>query len=159
MTGNRHFRRHQHGTQTFPGFGCGNGGRQDASLTGWNASEKDTRVVSCHSWNSRIVTRYRSGTSGTWSTIETLVTRTQFLATRHQYSCEQTRCQIVQVIAPRIGVGRSVFGGSKFSGQGFDLLIGAIRHHFPSYLEAEPEVQSEIALHQSTRSPKGTLVE
>ena len=45
------------------------------------------------------------------------------------------------------------------SGQGFDLIIGAIRHHFRSYLEAEPEVQAEIALYQSTRSPKGTLVE
>ena len=42
------------------------------------------------------------------------------------------------------------------SGQGFDLIIGAIRHHFRSYLEAEPEVQAEIALYQSRRSPKGT---
>ena len=45
------------------------------------------------------------------------------------------------------------------SGQGFDLIIGAIRHHFRSYLEAEPEVQAEIALYQSTRSVKGTFVE
>ena len=45
------------------------------------------------------------------------------------------------------------------SGQGFDLIIGAIRHHFRSYLEAEPEVQTEIALYQSMRSPKGTFVE
>ena len=45
------------------------------------------------------------------------------------------------------------------SGQGFDLIIGAIRHHFRSYLEAEPEVQAGIALYQSTRSPKGTFVE
>ena len=45
------------------------------------------------------------------------------------------------------------------SGQGFDLIIGAIRHHFRSYLESEPEVQAEIALYQSTRSPKGTFVE
>ena len=45
------------------------------------------------------------------------------------------------------------------SGQGFDLIIGAIRHHFRTYLEAEPEVQAEIALYQSTRSPKGTFVE
>ena len=45
------------------------------------------------------------------------------------------------------------------SGQGFDLIIGAIRHLFRSYLEAEPEVQAEIALYQSTRSPKGTFVE
>ena len=42
-----------------------------------------------------------------------------------------------------------------------DLIIGAIRHHFRSYLEAEPEVQAEIALYQSTRSPKpkGTVLE
>ena len=45
------------------------------------------------------------------------------------------------------------------SGQGFDLIIGAIRHHFRSYLEAEPEVQAEIALYTSTRSPKVTFVE
>ena len=36
------------------------------------------------------------------------------------------------------------------------VIIGAIRHHF---LEAEPEVQADIALNQSTRSPKGTFVE
>ena len=46
-----------------------------------------------------------------------------------------------------------------WSGQGFDMIIGAIRHHFRSFLEAEPEVQAEIALYQSTRSPKGTFVE
>ena len=44
-------------------------------------------------------------------------------------------------------------------GQGFDLIIGAVRHHFRSYLEAEPEVQAEIALYQSTMAPKGTFVE
>ena len=42
---------------------------------------------------------------------------------------------------------------------GFDLIIDAIRHHFRTYLEAQPEVQAETALHQSTRSPKGTFVE
>ena len=45
------------------------------------------------------------------------------------------------------------------SGQGFDLIIGAILHHFRLYLEAEPKAQAEIALYQSTRSPKGTIVE
>ena len=45
------------------------------------------------------------------------------------------------------------------SSQGFDLVIGAIRHHFRSYLEAEPEVQAEIALYQTMRVPKGTFVE
>ena len=45
------------------------------------------------------------------------------------------------------------------SSQGFDVIIGAIRHHLRSYLEAEPEVHAEIALYQSTKSPKGTFVE
>ena len=45
------------------------------------------------------------------------------------------------------------------SGQGFDLIIGAIRYHFRSYLEAEPEVQAELALYQTMSSPKGTFVE
>ena len=99
------------------------------------------------------------GLPGTWSTIETLA---QFLATRHQYSCEQTRCQTAQSIA--LGtIGRSLadqFSEDQIcSGQGFDLIIGAIRHHFRSYLEAEPEVRAELALYQTTRAPKGTFVE
>ena len=36
------------------------------------------------------------------------------------------------------------------SSQGFDLIIGAIRNHFRSYLEAEPEVKAEVALYQTT---------
>ena len=41
MTGNRHFR-HTHGTQTLL-VSCGDSGRQDASLTGWNASGKGNK--------------------------------------------------------------------------------------------------------------------
>ena len=41
----------------------------------------------------------------------------------------------------------------------FDLIIGAIRRHFRWYLEPEPEVQAEVALHQTMRAPKGTFVE
>ena len=33
------------------------------------------------------------------------------------------------------------------------------RHHFRSFLEAEPEVQAEVALYQTTRTPTGTFVE
>ena len=119
-------------------------------------------MVSCHLWNSRIVLDTEVGLPGTRNTIETLVTRAHFLATRYQHSCEQTRCHTVQGIAPRNDwseFGRSILGGSNLFGQGFDLIIGAIRHHFRSYLEAEPEVQAEIALYQPTRSPKGTFVE
>ena len=51
-------------------------------------------------------------------------------------------------------VGRSLadqFSEEQFcSSQGFDLIIGAIRNHFRSYLEAEPEVQAEVALYQTT---------
>ena len=42
-----------------------------------------------------------------------------------------------------------------YSSQGFDLIIGAIRHHFRSYLELEPEVQAEVALYQTTGLRKG----
>ena len=58
-------------------------------------------------------------------------------------------------------IGRSLadqFSDQFCSSQGFDLIIGAIRHHFRSYLEAEPEVQAEVALYQTTRAPKGTFV-
>ena len=88
------------------------------------------------------------------STITTLVTRTQFLA---------TKCQTVQNIAPRNDWSesdRSIFSEDQIcSGQGFDLIIGAIRHHFRLYLEAEPEVQAEAALYHTVRVPKATFVE
>ena len=38
------------------------------------------------------------------------------------------------------------------------MIVGAMRHHFRSYLEAEPEVQTEVAMYQTTRTPKGTFV-
>ena len=34
-----------------------------------------------------------------------------------------------------------------------------MRHHFRSYLEAELEVQAEVAMYQTTRTLKGTLME
>ena len=37
------------------------------------------------------------------------------------------------------------------SSQGYDLIIGAIRHHFRSCLEAEPEVQAEVAISNKLR--------
>ena len=59
-----------------------------------------------------------------------------------------------------VGVWRINFPEDQIcSSQGFGLIVGAIRHHFRSYLEAEPEVQAEIALHQTMRAPKGTFVE
>ena len=45
------------------------------------------------------------------------------------------------------------------SSHGYDLIIGVSRHHFRSYLEAEPEVQAEVALYQTMRAPKGTFVD
>ena len=75
-----------------PGFGSGDGGRQEPrGLVGMRA-EKDTRVMLCRSWKSWIVPDTEVGLPATRSTIGTLVTRAQFLATQHQYSCEQTRC-------------------------------------------------------------------
>ena len=101
MTGSRHFRRHQHGMQTLLVLAVKTAvDRMPRGLVGMRA-EKDTRVVSCHHGILGSRSDTEVGLSGTWSTIETLVTRAQFLATRHQYSCEQTRCQTVQGIAPR----------------------------------------------------------
>ena len=45
------------------------------------------------------------------------------------------------------------------SSLGFDLIVCARRHHFRSYLEAESEMQAEVALYQTARAPKGTFVE
>ena len=49
---------------------------------------------------------------------------------------------------------------SKFVQNGvFDLIIDAFRHHFRSFLKAESEVQAEVALYQTTKTPTGTFVE
>ena len=54
-------------------------------------------------------------------------------------------------------IGRDQFSEDQIcSSQCFDLIIGAIRQ---SYLEAEPEVQAEVALYQTMRAPKGTFME
>ena len=39
------------------------------------------------------------------------------------------------------------------------LIVGAMSHHFRSYLEAEPDVQAEVAMYQAMRTPEGTFVE
>ena len=101
-----------------PGFGCRDSGQQDASLT-WMECERKRIQRWCHAIRGILGSRSDTelGIPGTRSTIETLVTRTQFLATRHQYSCEQTRCQIVQVIAPSerlVGVWQINFRRIKF---------------------------------------------
>ena len=150
--------------QTPPGFGCGDGG-STGCLVDWLECErkKDTRVVSCHSRKSRIVTRYRSGDfQEPGARLRPWLRELSFWRHDHQYSCEQTRCQTVQGIAPRNDW--SEFGKINFFGgsnpvrvKGFDLVIGAIRHHFRSFLEAEPEEEAEIALYQSTRSQKGNF--
>ena len=90
------------------------------------------------------------GLPGTRSTIETW---------RHDTSTPVSKqgVKLQKSIAPRNDwseFGRSILEDQICSGQGFDLIIGAIRHNFRSYLEAEPEVQAD-----STWSPKGTFVE
>ena len=138
--------------------------RSTLCLVDWLECERKRIQGWCHAIHGILGSRSdtKVGLPGTRSTIETLVMRAQFLATRHQYSCEQTRCQLYKAL-PLGTIGRSLadqFSEDQIcSGQGFDLIIGAILHHFRSYLEAEPEVQAEIALYQSTRSPKGTFVE
>ena len=142
------------------GFGRGDGGRQDASWTGWNASGKGYKggVMPFMEISDRDpISKWDFQEPG--ARLRPWLRELSFWRTRHQYSCEQTRCQTVQSIA--LGtIGRSLadqFSEDQIcSGQGFDLIIGAIRQHFRSYLEAEPEVQAELALYQTTRAPKGT---
>ena len=71
---------------------------------------------------------------------------------RHDTSTPVNKQGVILYKALLLGtIGRSL--ADQFS------IIGAIRRHIRSYLEAEPEVQAEIALYQPTRSPKGTFVE
>ena len=95
--------------------------RSTGCLVDWLECERKRIQGWCHAIHGILGSRSdtKVGLPGTRSTIETLVTRAQFLATRHQYSCEQTRCQIVQVIAPQNDwseFGRSIFGGSNLFG-------------------------------------------
>ena len=96
-----------------PGFGCGDSGRQDASLRPWLRELSFWRHDTSIPVNKQGVKLYKSLPIGT--------------------------------------IGRSLadqFSEDQIcSGQGFDLIIAAFRHHFRSYLEAEPEVQAEIALY------------
>ena len=83
---------------------------------------------------------------------------------RHHASTPQHKHGVKLYKALPLGtVGRSLadqFSEEQIcSSQGFDLIVGAIRHHFRSYFEVEPEVWAEVALYQTTRTPKGTLVE
>ena len=69
-----------------PGLGCGDGGRQDASLTGWNASGKGYKggVMPFMELSDRDpIPKWDFQEPG--ARFEILVTRAQFLATRHQY--------------------------------------------------------------------------
>ena len=92
----------------------------DASLTGWNASGKGFKggVMPFMEFSDRDpIPKWDFQEPG--ARLKPLVTRAQFLATRHQYSCEQARCQTVQGITPRYDwseFGRSIFGGSNVFG-------------------------------------------
>ena len=45
------------------------------------------------------------------------------------------------------------------SEQGFDLLVEAIKDHFKTVMEAEPEVLSELAIYTTQRKPGQTYLE
>ena len=95
--------------------------RSTGCLVDWLECERKRMQGLCHaihgileSWPDTEV-----GLPETRNTIETLVARVQFLATRHQCSCEQTRCLIVQGVTPWNDwseFGRSIFGGSNLFG-------------------------------------------
>ena len=145
------------------GFGCGDDGRQDASLTGWNASGKgyEAGVMPFMEFSDR-------DPIPKWDFQEPsarLRPRLRELSfCRHDTSTPVNKHGVKLYKALLLGtIGWSLadqFSEDQIcSGQGFDLIICAIRYHFRSYLEAEPEVQAEIALYQSTKSPKGTFEE
>ena len=144
-------------------FGCGDGGRQDASITGWNAIGKGYNgcVMPCMEFSGRDpIPKWDFQESG--ARLKPSLRELSFW--RHDTSTPVHKQGVKLYKASPLGtIGRSLadqFSKDQIcSGQGFDLIIGAIRHHFQSYLEAEPEVQAEIALYQSTRSPEGTFVE
>ena len=129
--------------------------RMPRGLVGMRA-EKDTRVMVCHSWKSRIVTPYRSGAARLRPWLREL----SFW--QHDTSTPVNKHGVKLHKALLLGtIGRSLadeFSEDQIcSSQGFDLIIGATRHHFRSYLEAEPEVQEEVALYQTMRASKGLL--
>ena len=107
MTGNRNFRRHQHGTQ----------GRQDASLTGWNASGKGYKggVMPFMEFSDRDpIPKWDFQEPG--ARLKPWLRELSFW--RHDTSTlvNKTWCQTVQSIAPRNDwseFDRSVLGGSN----------------------------------------------
>ena len=146
-----------------PGFGGGDGGRQDVSLTGWNASGKGYQgiVMPFMEISDRDpIPKWDFQEPG--ARLRPWLRELSFGRHDTRTPANKQGVKLYKAIAPR-NVGRSLadqFSEDQIcSGQGFDLIIGAIRHHFRSYLEAEPEVQAEIALYQTTRIPKGTFVE
>ena len=146
-----------------PGFGGGDGGRQDASLTGWNASGKGYKggvMPLMEISDGDPIPKWDFQEPG--ARLKPWLRELSFW--RHDTSTPVNKQGVKLYKALPLGtVGRSladqISEDQICSGRGFDLIVGAIRHHFRSYLEAEPEVQAEIALYQTTRSPKGTSVE
>ena len=148
---------------TASGFGNGDGSRQGASWTGWNASGrgyKSNGMPSMETSDRDPIPKWNFQEPGArlkpWSR--------ELSFGRHDTSfpVHKQGVKLYKALSPGT-IGRSL--ADQFSedqiclSRGFDLIIGAIRHHFRSHLEAEPEVQAEVALYQSTRSPKGTFVE
>ena len=146
-----------------PGFGSGHGGRQDASLTGWNASGKGYKggVIPFMEISDRDpIPKWDFQERG--ARLRPWLRELSFW--RHDTSTPVNKQDVKLYKALPLGtIGRSLadqFSEDQIcSSQGFDLIIGEIRHHFRSYLEAEPEVQAEVALYQTMRAPKGTFVE
>ena len=146
-----------------PGLGCGDGGRQDASLTGWNASGKGYKggVMPFMEFSDRDrIPKWDFQEPG--AGLRPWLRDLNFW--RHDTTTLVNKHGVKLYRALLLGsIGRSL--ADQFSeyqicsSQGSDLIIGAIRHHFRSYLEAEPEVQAEVALYQTMRAPKGTFVD
>ena len=137
------------------GFGCGDGGRQDASLTGWNASGKGYKgngVVAFMEFSDRDpIPKWDFQEPGArlrpWFR-ELSFGRHDTSTPVHKHGVKQYKTLPSERL---VGVCRINFRRIK--------SVRVKRHHFRSYLEAEPEVQAEVALYQTMRAPKGTFVE
>ena len=107
-------------------------------------------LVDCHSWKSRIVTRYRSGTSRNPEHDSDLGYESSVSGDTTPVTPVNKQGVKLYKALPLGTIGRSLADefskDQSCSGQGFDLIIGAIRNHFRSYLEGEPEVQARNGL-------------
>ena len=136
------------------GFGSGDGGRQVASWTGWNASGKGYKgngvpfmEISDRDPIPKLDFQEQRARLRPWLR-ELSFGRHDTSTPVHKHGVKLYKTLPSERL---VGVCRINFRRIK--------SVRVKRLHFRSYLEAEPEVQAEVALCQTMRAPKGTFVE